>query len=153
MRFVSTILLLAVCAVASVSCDLGGGEVPTPERGEPITIKGRLWFEPLDGGFSGELGDPCEVKDGSPPLRAGTPVVVKDVAGTTIATGELEAGEIVDLSFAEHNGCRFPFTVEDVPVSAYYEIEISDDSARIGTSISYDELEAGDWTVEWGVGW
>ena len=149
---VLTALLVATFLMVSVSCDLGESRVPTPERGEPIVIKGRLWFEPLDGAFSGELGDPCEVADGSPDLRAGTPVVVKDVAGSTIATGELEAGEIVDLTFAEQNGCRFAFTIEDVPDSAYFEIEVSDDSAHTAASFSYDELEAMDWFVEWGVG-
>jgi len=150
---VLTAFFLAACLMSFASCGIGGGGgISTPERGEPITIHGRIWFEPLDGAFSGELGDPCEVKDGSPPLRAGTPVVVKDVAGSTIATGKLEAGEIVDLTFAEQNGCRFAFTIEDVPVSAYYEIEVSDDSARTAATFSYDELEALNWFVEWGVG-
>jgi hypothetical protein len=152
MAGVAVALLATFCAVMATSCDIGGGGVSTPERGEPIVIKGRLWFEPLGGGLSGELGDPCEAPDASPSLRAGAPVVVKDVAGSTIASGELEEGEIVDLTFAEHNGCRFPFTIEDVPVSAYYQIDISDDSARTGASFSYDELEAMDWFVEWGVG-
>jgi len=152
-RLLAVAFLVAACLATFASCGLGGGSgVPAPERGEPITIKGAVWFEPLGGAFSGELGDSCEAADASPPLRAGTPVVVKDVAGSTIATGELEAGEIVDLTFAEQNGCRFAFTIEDVPVSAYYEIEVSDDSARTAATFSYDELEALNWFVEWGVG-
>jgi hypothetical protein len=145
---VTATVLFAICCLASVSCDLGGGEVATPAQGEPIVINGELWFEPLTTPFTGGLGDPCEVDEESTELHAGTPVVVKDVAGSTVATGELEPGVIVDLSFAEHNGCRFDFTIEDVPVSAYYQIEVGD----TGASFSYDELESMNWTVRWGVG-
>jgi hypothetical protein len=149
MRFLSIVFLLAVCLLIFASCDTGGGGVRTPAQGEPIAINGELWFEPLTKPFSGGLGDPCEVDSEYTELRAGMPVVVKDVAGSTVATGELEAGVIVDLTFAEHNGCRFDFRVEDVPVSAYYQIEVADTGAA---TFSYDELEAMNWTVRWGVG-
>jgi hypothetical protein len=144
-------LVATLCAVMTTSCDIGGGGVQTPAQGEPLVISGELWFEPLDTTFSGGLGEPCEVDSESYDLRAGTPVAVKDVAGSTVATGKLEAGVIVDLSFAAENGCRFDFTIDDVPTSAYYQIEVGD-PVSTSASFSYDELESMDWTVRWGVG-
>jgi hypothetical protein len=148
---VTATVLVAIYCLMATSCDIGGGGVQTPAQGEPSVIKGELWFEPLGKAVYHVLGDPCEVRRDSYDLRAGTPVVVKDVAGSTVATGELEPGVIVDLSFAVENGCRFDFTVEDVPVSAYYQIEIGD-PAHTTASFSYDELESMNWTVRWGVG-
>jgi len=149
---VAMAVLATLCAVMAISCDIGGGGgVQTPAQGEPLVINGELWFEPLDTTFSGGLGDPCEVDGQSYDLRAGTPVVVKDVAGSSIATGALEPGVIVDLSFAGRHGCRFDFTIEDVPTSAYYQFEIGD-PVQTSASFSYDELESMNWTVRWGVG-
>ena len=150
---VTVALLLTICSVASTSCDLeGGGEVETPIRGEPSLIRGRLWFYPSKTMFYGALGDSCEVDGQSYDLRAGTPVIVDDVAGSTIATSELERGVIVLLSLGVPYGCRFDFTVRDVPVSAYYEVKVGGPDGT-SLSLSYDELEAAGWAVEWGIGW
>jgi hypothetical protein len=150
---VTIALLLTICFVASTSCGLEGGrEVQTPIQGEPSVIVGRLWFYPSKTLFYGALGDSCEVDSQWYDLRAGTPVVVKDAAGSTIATGELQPGVIVELSLGVPHGCRFDFTVRDVPVSAYYEIKVSPPDGT-SLSLSYDELEAAGWAVEWGIGW
>jgi hypothetical protein len=150
---VTATAFLAICCLVSVSCDIGGaGEVEIPPQGEPSLIRGRLWFHPSKTMFYRALGDPCEVDGQSYDLRAGTPVVVKDVAGSTIATGELEPGVIVELSLGVPHGCRFDFTVRDVPVSAYYTIQVSPPDGT-SLSLSYDELEAAGWAAEWGIGW
>lgn len=149
---VAMALVGAFCAVMSVSCDAGVEEVPTPPQGEPSVIRGRLWFEPSERMFYGGLGDSCEVDGQSYDLRAGKPVVVKDVAGSIIASGVLEPGVIVEPALGTPHGCRFSFTIEDVPVSAYYQIEVGSVLASTSLSLSYDELESMNWTVEWGVG-
>ena len=149
MGSVAAAILFTVCCVVSISCDLDGvAEVQTPPQGEPSVIRGRLWFEPSERMFYGGLGDSCEVDGQSYDLRAGTPVVVKDVAGSTIATGELEPGVIVEPSLGVPHGCRFAFEIRDVPTSAYYMIEVGDPVGP-GIGLSYDELEAAHWTVEW----
>jgi hypothetical protein len=146
-------LVLTICFVASTSCGLEGGrEVQTPIQGEPSVIVGRLWFHPSKTMFYGALGDSCEVVGQWYDLRAGTPVVVKDVAGSTIATGELQPGVIVEFTLGVPHGCRFDFTVRDVPVSAHYEIQVSPPDGT-SLSLSYDELEAAGWAAELGIGW
>jgi hypothetical protein len=152
MRSISTIAPLAALLFIFASCDLGESGVPTPDRGEPSVIKGALRFEPSETMFTGALGDPCEVDGQSYDLRAGAPVVVTDVAGSTIAMGELEAGVIVEPNLGVPHGCRFAFTIEDVPISAYYEIKVGSVLASTSLSLSHDELEADGWFVEWSVG-
>jgi hypothetical protein len=144
-------VVLAICCLTFVSCDIGGGGVPTPAQGEPSVIRGQVWFQPSERMFTGALGDSCEVDGQSYDLHAGAPVVVNDVAGSIIASGVLEAGVIVERSLGVPHGCRFAFTIEDVPVSAYYQIEVGSVLASSSLTLSYDELEAENWTVEWEV--
>jgi len=145
-------VLLAACLAIFASCDLGESGVPTPEQGKPSVIKGQVLFMPHDRVFFGALGDSCEADGVSYDLRGGTPVVVKDVAGTAVARSELEAGVIVETNLSEPQGCRFAFTVEHVPVSSYYKVEFVDPDGP-SVSLSYDELEAAGWFVELDIGW
>ena len=116
---VTATVLFTIYCLMSASCGLdGGGGVQTPPQGEPSVIRGQLWFEPSERMFYGGLGDSCEVDGRFYDLRAGTPVIVNDVAGSTIATGKLEPGVIVEPNLGVPHGCRFAFTIEDVPVSA-----------------------------------
>jgi len=149
---VTATALFTICCLMSVSCDIGGGgEVQTPAQGEPSLIRGQVWFQPHERMFFGALGDSCEVDRQSYVLRGGTPVVVRDVAGSTVATGQLGPGVTVERNLGEPHGCRFDFTVEDVPTSAYYRIEVGDPVGP-SLSLSYDELELMNWTVEFSVG-
>lgn len=74
-------------------------------------------------------------------IREGTQVRVLDGEGDLLATGKLERGE----PGSGHYSCIFAFTVDDVPASDFYTVEVSH---RDGLSYSHAELEDKNWTVE-----
>ena len=147
---VTTTVLLTICLMMSNACGADGeGGAQTPAQGEQIVIRGQATFQPEERMFYGGLGDTCEVTGQVFP-RAGAQVVVKDATGTTIATGALEPGIIVEGVLGLPRPCRFAFAIEGVPRSDFYTIEVSDSGGAV-KSLSYDELESHNWTVEFGV--
>lgn len=88
----------------------------------------------------------CKGIGGYDDIREGAPVVVKDQAGTVIATGALGAGAY------DINGdppCVFAFSVPAVPDATFYTIEVSH---RGGLTYSYAEMAARNWTVAFTLG-
>jgi len=98
---------------------------------------------PVDGDFTdlGSLG--CAGIGGYNDIGAGLQVQVSDEDGTAIGTGELDLGEITN------DGCRFPFTVQNLPVAKFYKITVGH---RGELDYSYAELQAADWNVGFTLG-
>ena len=76
-------------------------------------------------------------------IHEGTPIVVRNGAGTTLQTGALGPGEVMPGS--EGQGCWFAFEVPDVPLGEnFYTVQVADRAVRI---YSANELDADDWTI------
>ncbi|MBV9041692.1 MAG: hypothetical protein JOZ68_11850, partial [Acidimicrobiia bacterium] len=90
------------------------------------------------------VGGPCKGLDGFSEFYGGTPVVVTDQSGTTLATGALDVGKVVDGST-----CEFAFIVPDVPKAARYRFAVG---GRTALDVSYDELAAGGWQATLALG-
>jgi hypothetical protein len=143
---VTTAVLFTICLMISNACGADGkGEAQTPAQEEPPVIRGQITFQPKERMFYGGLGDSCEVTGQYDYIRAGAQVVVKVAAGSTIATGALEPGIIVEGNLGSPHACRFAFAVQ-VPTGTFYTIEVAD-SGRNTLGLSYDELELQNWTV------
>lgn len=101
------------------------------------TITGKVGLTDIDGDWT--EGEPCSGSGGYEDLREGARVTVADGGGETIAVGR------VDDSKAENEfGCLLSFTVEDVPSSDFYDIEVA---SRGGLKYSHQELEDDEWDV------
>jgi hypothetical protein len=145
---VSTALLFTICLMMSTACRADGeGGAQTPVQGEERVIRGQVTFHPGETMFYGGLGDGCEVTGRYDYIRAGAQVVVKDAADTTIASGALEPGIIIEGDVGLPRACRFAFAVE-VPTSDLYTIEVPADSGYVGLGVSYGELESQNWTFD-----
>ncbi len=116
-------------------------------RGEQPVLRGQVTFHPRERMFYGGLGDACEVTGQYDYIRAGAQVVVKDAAGTIIASDALEPGITVEGGLGLPRPCRFVFAVEGVPTSDFYTIEVGDGSTH-ALGLSYDEIESQNWTVD-----
>jgi hypothetical protein len=93
----------------------------------------------LDLSWTGDSdGMTCSGSGGYDDIYGGQTVVVKDSAGKTVATGDLQEGE------PGEGVCTFAFTVENVAEEDYYEVSTS---GRDGITYSHDELEAQDWDI------
>lgn len=88
---------------------------------------------------------PCPqgVGGGYDDIRDGADVTVKDGAGELLGTGVLTGGTATDV------GVTFAFTVEGVPDSDFYQVEVSH---RGALSYSRAELEDAGWVVEASLG-
>jgi hypothetical protein len=147
---VTTAVLFTICLMVSTACGADGeGGVQTPAQGEQPVLRGQATFQPTERMFYGGLGDTCEVTGQVFP-RAGAQVVVKDATGTTIASGALGPGVTVEADLGLPRACRFAFAIEGIPRSDLYTIEVSDSGGAV-QSLSYDELESRNWTVDFGV--
>jgi hypothetical protein len=73
-------------------------------------------------------------------IQIGAQVVIRDSAGTIVATGSLLPGTATE----DNRRCDYPFVVEDVPTSDFYSIEVSH---RGELTYSHEELEDRDWEV------
>ena len=127
---------MVLLALLLVACNQGG-EGGGPSNGHDLT--GSLALRDPDG-F--EIGA-CAGSGGYSDIAAGTQVTVKNGDGTIIATGELEAGDGGGAT------CTFPFTVESVPDSEFYSIEVGH---RGALNYSKAELADADWNVDLSLG-
>lgn len=91
-----------------------------------------------------KVGGPCKGVGQDDGLLGGTPVVVKDQAGTPIANGSLDVGKVVDSST-----CEFPFFVPDVPKADAYGFMVGN---RDVLESSYDAVAAAGWQVTLALG-
>lgn len=121
-----------------------------------------------------EGGDPlagegfCIAPSGFTDLRSGTQVLIKDEAGSTVAIGALDGGELVnqEKEYAEPyfgmdgdkiaggydytaGNCAYGFIVSDVPERPFYSVEIGDRGAEV---FSLNDLISRGWTVKLTVG-
>lgn len=88
-----------------------------------------------------QKGDDCVGQDGYDDMQPGAEVLIRDADGTKIAFGALEAGEM-----ASQTVCRFPFTVEGVPVGgSVYSVEVSHRG-----EISFKQEDAGNLSLTLG---
>jgi len=141
-------VLFTICLMMSNACGADGeGGVQTPAQGEQPVLRGQVTFYPSERMFYRGLGHSCEVTGQYDYIRAGAQVVVKDAAGTIIASGALEPGIIVEGGLGSPRPCRFVFAVEGVPTSDFYWIEVGD-SGSTALGLSYDDLESLNWTVD-----
>ncbi|MCZ2525374.1 hypothetical protein [Streptomyces sp. HB2AG] len=102
----------------AVAGDDGGSGGREPVSSGPFTARGTLTLSDTDGYTA--LGETCLGEGGYDDIAYGAPVTVSDAAGTVVAVGSLDLGEVTD------SGCSFPFTVEDVPGGAkFYTVEVS----------------------------
>jgi len=149
---VTTAVLFTICLMMSNACGADGeGGAQTPAQGEQPVLRGQVTFHPGERMFYGGLGDACEVTGRYSYIRAGAQVVVKDAADTTIGSGALEPGIIIEGDVGSPRACRFAFAVQGVPTSDLYTIEVPADSGYVALGVSYGELESQNWTFELGV--
>lgn len=123
----------------------GGVSAATHELSGKLNLVSAEWTLAYDGDQCG----PSRFSRLPTGLVVGARVTVRDENGEVIAIGEILASEAtidVDLgSEGLYQGtCSLAFTVENVPTAAFYEIEAAGHVIQL---ISYEELEAQDWTV------
>lgn len=126
------------------------------------TLSGTIVF--VKAPFSYE-GEPCNAPEGYEDIKTGSQIVIKDASGKIVATGLLGQGKTTpkpltddqrkkmqDPQVAQHlNGrvpslCNFPFTVENIPYSDFYTLELDNDR-RGQLTFKADELEQKGWDV------
>lgn len=126
-----TVLLLAACA-------------PAAPAGHTITGTMTLDAEGVDPGDTNTPG--CRSKGGYEDIAEGAQVVVKDGAGSVLATTALGGGtQTVTDPGAD---CVFEFSVA-VPDAEFYSIEVTH---RGALTYSRVELEERGWTVSFSLG-
>jgi hypothetical protein len=86
----------------------------------------------------------CVLSDEWSPFRVGSKVIVKDESSQTVAVGEVNKSEFIEMS-PPARGCKVSFTVKDVPSSKFYSVEIGGKEA--GT-YKKDELDSKNWTLD-----
>ena len=75
-------------------------------------------------------------------LAQGRKVRILNEQGDVIASGALEEGS--STGHGSTAGCRFPFTIEEVPPAARYTVDVG----RVSLGYSLEQLESRGWTVE-----
>lgn len=86
---------------------------------ETITVDGTLTL--LKSATRQAAQGECAGYRGMDDINAGTSVVVSDAAGVVIAAGELDPA----TDYSRMGACTFPFSVADVPVGDYYQVEVA----------------------------
>jgi hypothetical protein len=127
-RLVLVALLIGACQ---------GGPTPSPT---PLlhTVTGT--FTLVDADPSRPLTGPCGGTGGYADIQAGLGVVLKDQAGTILATGSL----VPVARTAVSRECPFSFTLNAVPDTAtFYAIEVGH---RGSVTKSHAEMDAAGWT-------
>ena len=143
------LLVAGLCILAFVVADVAwvGGRPARAEAGvasasntDP-TLTGELHLQ-HQGFFLSRsaVGDPCKGLGPNSDLLGGTPVVVKDQAGTVVATGALDIGRV-----AAGSACEFNLVVGEIPKADAYEFDIG---GRTAGRYRYDDLVARGWQVE-----
>ena len=134
----------------------GGGE----EAATRHSVKGEFSmsgdYSSIDFGFDSgipnpKVGQSCEGAGGYSDISAGVGVSVTDRAGDVLGTSILEMGTISDTAgdgFETQVTCTLPFTVEDLPDSDFFNVEVAD---RGSLGFTKAELEEADWTVQLGL--
>jgi hypothetical protein len=90
--------------------------------------------------FADEFGGPpCSGTGGYGDIRQGVDVVVRNEAGEIIGTSSLGPGER-----RRSDSCTFTFEVANLPVAAFYSIEVAD---RGDLTYSREDLDAMEWHV------
>ena len=92
-------------------------------------------------------GASCAGTGGYEDFQAGTPVTVKNEAGTIIASGALGSG--VSDPVYPTVACNFAFTVKGVPQAKFYSVEVSH---RGAITYSAADLAAKNWKVTLSIG-
>lgn len=127
-----------LAAGIGIGAALGGGSKPTQPAAAPAaaTSSSAATFT-LGGTFTLKLGafhwdhaadgsSPCTGREGYDDITAGTPVVVTDQGGSTIATGSLGAGSAtVDSATGRATQCVFAIEVPSVPDRPFYGVTVS----------------------------
>ena len=132
-------ILLVSAAAALNACGGAGHSESARSVGGDLTI--------LDPALaSGNVGGPCSGVGGYSDIREGTSVVVRNAEGRIVGTGQLAAGELIGRNGSTKAGdeCQFAIEVAGVPVSHFYEIEVSHRGAQ---TFSRAELDSADWQV------
>jgi hypothetical protein len=121
------------------------GSVVTIEIAKGATITGS--FELVDKDISRGGPGECQGTGGFSDINQNMQVVVLDGKRNTIATGNLEAdnysGEYSNVA------CAFPFRIENVPISDFYEIEVG---RRGSLKYSLDEMRSKKWNLMFSLG-
>jgi hypothetical protein len=104
---------------------------------ETYTIQGAISLQGADYFITSEDGS-CAGTRGFEDHTVGTPVTVRDGAGTVIATGQIGQSK----PFPDDQECMFFFSVLNVPYSEVYVIQIS---FRGPLTYTFDELELTNW--------
>lgn len=128
------------------------GESISPE-GSATTATNRLTgaFELVTTGFFLRLYDGDQCKSIRPVgFEVGAQVTVKNESDEVIAIGEITTSKALveethPVDPDEFQGtCRLEFVVENVPSSAFYQLEVA---GQATPPVSHEELEAQGWTV------
>lgn len=134
-------LLLGACG--GTDDDAGGNTAPE-EAEESVSVTGSLTSSDMTEEIVELRGGGCEGRFGNyEGMSAGADVLVEDGDGSLIGKGELEDGIVTD-SFADFVGCRWQFTVDDLPQSDFYTFKIGQAEA----SFSLQELEDDDFEIQ-----
>jgi hypothetical protein len=132
---VGVLVVVAATAAATVALTSGRTEKPTVRTLTPTSFQVIGVIRLQRGGFIwGEAGDAdlrCHGWQGFDDIQSGAQVIVRDSAGTTVATGSLDQGKaenIVDSGqgFKHATTCALSFTVNGVPAGKkFYSVEVS----------------------------
>lgn len=94
-------------------------------------------------------GAPCQPPGAYDDITVGAPVVVMSGSGDELGRGSLEAGLASSETFGPTtSNCEFAFRVDGLPDAESYTVVISHVKDQ---TLSAAELEAGDWTVAFGL--
>jgi hypothetical protein len=134
--------LLVILAVAACS---GPPDVSAPPAGVE-TLSGTVAI-PIAGSDvaspPSSVSQSCTGEGVLADIHEGTPIVVRDGAGSTLQSGSLGPGEFTPGSNGQ--SCQFAFQVHDIPLGEnFYTVQVADRAVRI---YSADQLEADGWTI------
>jgi hypothetical protein len=85
---------------------------------------------------------PNDQSKGYGDVDEGAQVLVKNEAGSLIATGNLGVGKVEPVG--RYGGCVFPFSILNVPIAKFYTIEVGD---RKGVTYSAQQMKDANWTI------
>lgn len=104
------VLILAMTVIAAIA------DLAAPST---RTVSGVMTVVSGSGSlYSGSSYGVCTLSGGYDDITAGTTVTVRDSSGTIAGVGALGNGA------GSSYGCAFSFTVDDVPVSDFYTVEV-----------------------------
>lgn len=131
---------LATVEAAVASSGSAGLEPST--GGGRYAITGSIELFDPDGAF--DSGGPCTGTGGYNDLRQGATVTISDGAGNVLGLGRLSSGMGMTSVV-----CRFTFTVEELPRSDFYQVDVA---GRDAPSYTFEEMQAANWTISLSIG-